>query len=265
MVARVYSPSHPSHLHTFNEIKEKRCEGGCEQGVKLTDRVGSIQSGGAWVTGDGMARRVVEVAHARAMAEEARALAAQCRPDPAFRLPVGYDPEAAVRAAEGLARRVVHQRVVRADKLAGLRDAGKITPIEFRAGQEIRLVVEYLDGGRVPMVRSQFAERLASGSDGTGELMVIEEAERERFGPWRAWARRLPARRLPRRSDETIEDLTRLVVVKGRGVQQVADALAIDRRNALARLRQSLGWYVERAGWVGGENTRLTSHPVSML
>jgi hypothetical protein len=96
-------------------------------------------------------------------------------------------------------------------------------------------------------------------------LVYVEEAERERFGPWRAWARRHPARRLPRRSDETLEDLTRLVVVKGRGVQQVADALAIDRRNALVRLRQSLGWYVERAGWAGGENSRLTSHPVSVL
>jgi hypothetical protein len=231
----------------------------------LYDAIGVVQPGVSWVTGDGMAQRVVESAHARAMAEQARALAAQCRPDPLFRLPAEYDPEAAVRAAEGLARRVVHQRVMRADKLAGLRDGGRITAAEYRAGQEIRMVVEFLDGGRLPMVRSQFRERLASGSDGTGELLSIEEAERERFGPWRAWARRHPARRLPRRSDETLEDLTRLVVVKGRGVRQVADALRIDQRNALARLRQSLGWYVERAGWAGGENTRLTSHHVSML
>jgi hypothetical protein len=199
------------------------------------------------------------------MAEEARALAAQCRPDPLFRLPAEYDPEAAVRAAEGLARRVVHQRVMRADKLAGLRDAGRITAAEHRAGQEIRMVVEFLDGGRMPMVRSQWAERLASGSNAAECLVYVEEAERERFAPWLAWARRLPARRLPRRSDETLVDLTRLVVVKGRGVRQVADALRIDQRNALARLRQSLGWYVERAGWAGGENTRLTSHHVSML
>jgi hypothetical protein len=231
----------------------------------LTFGVGVVQPGGAWVTGDGMARRVVEAAHARAMAEEARAVAAQCRPDPSFRFPADYDPQAALRAAEGLARRVVHQRVLRADKLAGLRDAGKITLGEHRAAQEIRLVVEYLDGGRMPMVRSQFAERLASGSDGTGELLGIEEAERERFGPWRAWARRHPARRLPRRSDETLEDLTRLVVVKGRGVRQVADALRIDQRNALARLRQSLGWYAERAGWEGRDESCLTAHHVSVL
>jgi hypothetical protein len=231
----------------------------------LYDAIGVVQPGVSWVTGDGMAQRVVESAHARAMAEEARALAAQCRPDPLFRLPAEYDPEAAVRAAEGLARRVVHQRVMRADKLAGLRDAGRITAAEYQAGQEIRMVVEFLDGGRLPMVRSQFRERLASGSDGTGELLSIEEAERERFGPWRAWARRLPARRLPRRSDETLVDLTFMFVVRGYGAQQVADALRIDRRNAVAQLRKSLGRYPQSPGWVGAKNTRLTSHPVSVL
>jgi hypothetical protein len=210
-----------------------------------------------------MAQRVIESAHARAMAEEARAVAAQCHAAPFFRVPVQYDPEAAVRAAEGLARRVDRQRVMRADKLAGLRDAGKITPAEHRAGQEIRLIVEFVDGGRLPMVRSQFSERLASGGDGTGQMVGIEEAERERFAPWRAWARRLPARRLPQRSDETLEDLTRLVVVRGKGVRQVADVLCIDQRNALARLRQSLAWYAQCAGWGVDENSRLTSRHVS--
>jgi hypothetical protein len=210
-----------------------------------------------------MAQRVIESAHARAMAEEARAVAAQCHAAPFFRVPVQYDPEAAVRAAEGLARRVDRQRVMRADKLAGLRDAGKITPAEHRAGQEIRLIGEFVDGGRLPMVRSQFSERLASGGDGTGQMVGIEEAERERFAPWRAWARRLPARRLPQRSDETLEDLTRLVVVRGKGVRQVADVLCIDQRNALARLRQSLAWYAQCAGWGVDENSRLTSRHVS--
>jgi hypothetical protein len=153
---------------------------------------------------------------------------------------------------------------MRADKLAGLRDAGKITPAEHRAGQEIRLIVEFVDGGRLPMVRSQFSERLASGGDGTGQMVGIEEAERERFAPWKAWARRYPARRLPRPSVETLEELTRLVVVRGRGTKQVADALGIDHRNALARLRHSLGWYALKAGWVGDENSRLTSHPLSV-
>jgi hypothetical protein len=45
----------------------------------LYDAIGVVQPGVSWVTGDGMAQRVVESAHARAMAEEARALAAQCR------------------------------------------------------------------------------------------------------------------------------------------------------------------------------------------
>ncbi len=229
----------------------------------ITLGVGVVQPGAAWVTGDGMAQRVIESAHARAMAEEARAVAAQCHAAPFFRVPVQYDPEAAVRAAEGLARRVDRQRVMRADKLAGLRDAGKITPAEHRAGQEIRLIGEFVDGGRLPMVRSQFSERLASGGDGTGQMVGIEEAERERFAPWRAWARRLPARRLPQRSDETLEDLTRLVVVRGKGVRQVADVLCIDQRNALARLRQSLAWYAQCAGWGVDENSRLTSRHVS--
>ena len=230
----------------------------------ITLGVGVVQPGGSWVTGDGMAQRVIESAHARAMAEEARAVAAQCHAAPFFRVPVQYDPEAAVRAAEGLARRVDRQRVMRADKLAGLRDAGKITPAEHRAGQEIRLIVEFVDGGRLPMVRSQFSERLASGGDGTGQMVGIEEAERERFAPWKAWARRYPARRLPRPSVETLEELTRLVVVRGRGTKQVADALGIDHRNALARLRHSLGWYALKAGWGGDENSRLTSHPLSV-
>jgi hypothetical protein len=212
-----------------------------------------------------MAQRVIESAHARAMAEEARAVAAQCHAAPFFRVPVQYDPEAAVRAAEGLARRVDRQRVMRADKLAGLRDAGKITPAEHRAGQEIRIIVEFVDGGRLPMVRSQFSERLASGGDGTGQMVEIEEAERERFAPWKAWARCYPARRLPRPSVETLEDLTRLVVVLGNGVRQVADVMRIDQRNALARLRQSLGWYAERAGWERRDESCLTAHHVSVL
>jgi hypothetical protein len=231
----------------------------------ITLGVGVVQPGGAWVTGDGMAQRVIESAHARAMAEEARAVAAECHAAPFFRVPVQYDPEAAVRAAEGLARRVDRQRVMRADKLAGLRDAGKITPAEYRAAKEIQLIVEFRDGGRSLIVRSQFSERLAAGGDGTGQLLGIEEAERKRFAPWMLRARRYPARRLPRPSVETLYDLTRLIVVKNRGVRQVADELQIDQRNALARLKLSLGWYDSPIEWAEAENSRLTSHHVSML
>ena len=96
----------------------------------------------------------------------------------------------------------------------------------------------------MPMLRSQFREMLPAGTDGTGELLSIEEAERERFGPWRAWARRHPARRLPRRSDETLEDLTRLVVVKGKVRTTAATAVdcAASRVLPIQSRRLSRAW-----------------------
>lgn len=264
MSARVYAPSHPSHLHTSIHINGKRCEGGCEGGVKLTERVGSIDPGQSWITGDGMAARVISDANGRAMAEQARAIAAGCQPSPFFRMAADYDPDAAERAAAFQATRIAKQREFRADKLAGLHEAGRIGQGAYRAALEIRWLVEYLDGGRKPLARSQLREYLPSGGDVGGELMDVEEAERERYAPWRLWARGLPARGLPRPSDETLEDLTRMVVVLGRGVRQVADALRIDQRSAEKRLNLSLEWYAAHAGWMGQAKKGLQTRHVSV-
>ena len=248
MVARVYPHSHPSHLHTSIHINEKRCEGGCEGGVKLTERVGMIEPGQSFVTPDALARRAVGEAHGRAMALQAAAIAAEAGAymagAPRFRLaiPAEYDPEAALHAAEGAQRRA--ERRLRSDKLALLAEQGRLGQCEWRAAQEMRHVAEYAEGGRVPLMRSQLRERLPSGGDGTGELMAAEELVSVAYLPWRRYARRYPVA-----GDATLEDLTRRMVLDGRGLRQVANAIRIDQRRALRLLRRSLGHYAGLRGW----------------
>ena len=208
----------------------------------ITLGVGVVQPGGSWVTGDGMAQRVIESAHARAMAEEARAVAAQCHAAPFFRAPVAYDPEAAVRAAEGAQRRAA--RRLMSDKLAQLAERGRIGQCEWRAALEMRHVVEYAEGGRMPLVRSQIRERLPSGGDGTGELIAMEELVRIAYVPWRRYARRYPVTK-----DATLEDLTRGPVFNGKGLRQVANDIGIDQRRAERLLRRSLNHYAGLRGW----------------
>ena len=248
MVARVCTPSHPSHIHTSININEERCEGRCEGGVKLTHRVGMIEPGQAFVTPDALARRAVGEAHGRAMALQASAIAAAAGAHmagaPRFRLaiPPTYDPEAALQAAEGAQRRA--ERRLMSDKLAVLAEQGRIGPAQLRAAQEMRHVAEYAEGGRVPLVRSQLRERLPSGGDGTGELMAAEELVTVAWLPWRRYARRYPVA-----VDATLEDLTRRLVLDGKGIRQVANAIRIDQRRALRLLRRSLSHYAGLRGW----------------
>ena len=248
MVARVHSPSHPSHLHTSININEERCEGRCEGGVKLTQRLGVIEPGQAFVTPDALARRAVGEAHGRAMALQASAIAAAAgavmagAPRLRLAIPPAYDPDAALYAAEGAQRRA--ERRLMSDKLAVLAEQGRIGQCEWRAALEMRHVAEYAEGGRLPLVRSQLRERLPSGGDGTGELMAAEELVSAAYLPWRRYARRYPVA-----GDATLEDLTRRMVLDGRGIRQVANSIRIDQRRALRLLRRSLNHYAGLRGW----------------
>jgi hypothetical protein len=176
------------------------------------------------------------------MAEEARAVAAQCHVAPLFRVPVQYDPDAAVRAAEGAQRRAA--RRLMSDKLAQLAERGRIDPCEWRAALEMRLVVEYAEGGRLPLVRSQLRERLPSGGDGTSELIATEELVRIAYDPWRRYARRYPVTK-----DATLEDLTRGPVFNDEGIRQTAMKLKIDQRRAEPLLKRSLRYWARLRPW----------------
>jgi hypothetical protein len=196
-------------------------------------------------TSDALAARVMETAHSRAMAEEARRIAAQCRPSPTFHIPAVYDPSAAVLAAEQARRDMEGRRAFHADKLRGLLDAERITRAEFRAADEIRMLIEWEASGRQLLARSQFRERLAASFDTGTTIAILEEAERERYQPWRLWASAFPVK-----ADRSLEDLTRAVVVQNLGMEQVGRSFGMDRRRALALLRRSLGCYAVLAGWM---------------
>lgn len=215
----------------------------------LTRVVGAVDTEAGprpFATSDAMAARVVGEQHARAMAEQARVMAGQCRPSPAFRIPAPYDPGAAVVEADRMRVFLERKRAFLADKLRGLMDAGKITRAEFRAGDEIAMLHEWAEGGRQLLARSQFRERLAaSSSDGIGVAASMEEVERKRYAPWKAWASAFPVK-----TTRSLEDLTRAMVVQRMGVRQAADAFGMDQRRVLALLRRSLGCYAVLAGWV---------------
>jgi hypothetical protein len=215
---------------------------------KLTRMVGMIEPGQAFVTPDALARRAVGEAHGRAMALHASAIAAAAGAHMAgaqrlrMAIPPAYDPEASLVAAEAAQRRT--ERRLRSDKLALMAEQGKLPPCQWRAAEEMRYVAEYAEGGRVPLVRSQLRERLPAGGDGTGELLATEELVSMAYLPWRRYARRYPVAR-----DATLEDLTRRLVLDGKGLRQVADAIRIDQRRALRLLRRSLGYYAGLRGW----------------
>lgn len=197
-----------------------------------------------FTTTDALARQVMESAHGRAMAEQARAIAAQCRPNPAFRIPVAYDPDAAARAAERARVEQDRRRAFLGDRLRGLLDAGTISKPEYRAASEIADLVAWEASGRIVMARSQFRERMAASADTLGLMALLEEAERTRYKPWRLWASAFPVK-----ADRTLEDLTRAVVVQRLGMRQAANAFRMDQRRVVALLRRSLGCYAILAGW----------------
>lgn len=214
----------------------------------LYTAVGLVEPGQAFVTPDALARRAVGEAHGRAMALQASAIAAaagaQMAGAPRFRLaiPPEYDPQAALNAAEAAQRRA--ERRLRSDKVALLAEQGRLGQSEWRAAQEMRHVAEYAEGGRMPLVRSQLRERLPSGGDGTGELLATEELVRVAYLPWRRYARRYPVA-----AEASLEELTRRLVLDGRGLRQVANAIRIDQRRALRLLRRSLSHYAGLRGW----------------
>lgn len=215
---------------------------------KLTRMVGMIEPGQAFVTPDALARRAVGEAHGRAMALQAAAIAAEAGAYIAgaqrlrLAIPPAYDPEASLDAAEAAQRRA--ERRLRSDKLALLVEKGRLGRREWRAAQEMRHVAEYVHGGRVPLVRSQLRERLPAGGDGTGELLATEELVSMAYLPWQRYARRYPVAR-----DATLEDLTRRLVLDGKGVQQAANEFRIDRRRAFCLLCRSLSFYAGKRGW----------------
>lgn len=215
---------------------------------KLTRMVGMIEPGQAFVTPDALARRAVGEAHGRAMALQAAAIAAEAGAYMAgpqrlrMAIPPAYDPEASLDAAEAAQRRA--ERRLRSDKLALMAERGRLSRREWRAAQEMRHVAEYAHGGRLPLVRSQFRERLPSGGDGTGELVTMEELINDAYLPWLRYARRYAVTRTA-----TLKCLVWPLVVGRKGLRQVANDIGIDQRRAERLARRGLSVWGDYRGW----------------
>jgi hypothetical protein len=199
-----------------------------------------------FATSDAMAARAVGEAHARRMAREAKAIAEGCMPAPA------YDPDGAVVAAEGHHRAIERRRLLHADRLRGLWEAGRITAAQYRAADEIADMLAWLDAGKQVLARSQFSERLATTTGTLTMQQRLEEAERLRYGPWRAWAAGYPVKR---DGSRTVEDLVRAFVVQRLGVEQVGCAFRMHRRRAEALLVRALRRYAVIGGWEAATET----------
>jgi hypothetical protein len=158
----------------------------------------------------------------------------------AARAAPGYDPVAALLAAEALAKQV--GRRLHADRITALREKRLISAAEAKAALEIRTVVEAAARVGGPIARQQFRERLAAstGNNDTGALLLDAAA---RFDRWKPWAGNFPVN-----AEHSLLELTALFVVEGLGAQQVADRLRVDRRRSLALLRRSLSVYAHMAG-----------------
>lgn len=156
-------------------------------------------------------------------------------------------PERRLADAEAWERK----RALTRDSLAALRERRRITAAELRAGHEIEAVLGWQSGEHEPVTRTQFRERLADSAYGGDGLLwlALLEAEHTRYAPWKDWARAFPVK-----PDRSLEDLTLLIVVMGRGLRQVGDAWHMDQRRVLGLLRRSLHRYCVLAGWQAGDN-----------
>lgn len=197
-----------------------------------------------YCTTDMQALRARGLANGQRMAAEAKAIAEACAP-PADAIALARaEADAAARHAEAHHRHVAQRRAFQADRLRGLREAGRLSSAQYRAAVEIGDLLQWLEAGKQVLARSQFSERLAASTSTVALHQRLEEAERLRYGPWRAWAAGYPVK--PGRS---IEDLVRAFVVQGMGVEQAGRAFAMDRRRAEALLVRALGRYACIAGW----------------
>ena len=154
------------------------------------------------------------------------------------------NPDAALREAEGLSK----QRAMMADKLLGLASRGRLHELEVRAADEIRLVRARQAGAMTLLAQITYAERMAGDTSGSVALwLTVEEMERERYFPWRAWARDYPLN-----SRHTLEDLTLWIVEENLGIRQASDRGGMDQRRAERLLRRSLWHYATLARWTFG-------------
>jgi hypothetical protein len=192
-----------------------------------------------YCTTDMQALKAVGAAHGAQVAREAAELARRCVP----RTP--FDPAAAALAAERHHRDMAERRHFLADRIQGLRDAGRLTFAQHRAAEEIGDLIVWHDSGKQIMSRSQFSERLAASTGGIAMQYLLEEADRLRFGPWCRWASDFPVKA----PDRTLEHLVRVFISQGLGIRQLANTFAMDQRRAERLLVRGLSRYAAVAGW----------------
>lgn len=199
-------------------------------------------------TSDIEAMDALRLTHAGRMAREAAHIAASCPPvqrsDEEARIAARAMADAAARDAEVYRNRLEQRRVFLADRLRGLHDAGRLTKGQYRAAVEIGDLIAWIEAGKQVMSRSQFSERLAASTSTIALHQALEEAERLRYGPWRAWASAFQIK-----PGRTVEDLVRAFVTQRFGVRQAGCVFAMDQRRAEALLVRALARYAAIGRW----------------
>jgi hypothetical protein len=205
----------------------------------------AIEPGWAYCVTDEEAREALEIRRASPEALHSSAM-------------LEFDPAAAERAAAEYAR----WRNLTRDSLLALYDRQEISRQELRAGREICLVSEWRQGAHTVLGRTGgYMERMAAstGMDAAPLWMLMEEAERARYLPWRAWAEAYPLKRDARLARVvTLATLVELVAVSNRGIRQAADALRLQQVRAQRLLRRGLWTYAVRAGWAEGDRPAIS-------